>query len=242
MYRTLRFLLIPLLLVILGGSHLRAGRSELTTVDKAIEVVRANAALPLKGISPAALRGAQGVAIIPHVVKAGFLFDHESGHGLVLARRPDGSWSDPVFVTIEGGGVGLEAGVEAIDLVLVFKSASSMERILKGKGKLTFGTDLSVAAGPIGRDAEMASDKFLKTDVLAYSRSRGLFAGLALDGAKLYADGKANEGFYKVPGLRPEEVMTRRFAPVAAVETLKAELNRLSGIPMVVPAPVFIPH
>jgi lipid-binding SYLF domain-containing protein len=230
-----------LIVVTLGSAQLCAGRKELTTVEQSIEVLRANAAIPLKAISPAILREAQGVAIFPHVVKAGLVFDHEFGRGVVLVRQPDGSWSDPVFVTIEGGGVGLEAGVEAIDLVLVFKSPASLDRVLKGKGKLTLGTDASVAAGPLGRDAEVATDKLLKADVYSYSRSRGLFAGVALDGAKLKVDGKANEGFYNVRGFRPEDVMTRRFAAVPAVEALKAELNVLSGRPMPAP-PVVIPR
>jgi lipid-binding SYLF domain-containing protein len=244
-----RLVVASLFALSLGATQVRADPPETVTLEKAIEVLRANAAIPLKAISPAVLREAKGVAIIPHVLKAGLLFDHEFGHGVMVLRSPDGSWSDPIFVTIEGGGVGVEVGVESTDLVLVFKSPSSLERVLKGKGKLTLGTDASVAAGPLGRDAEVATDKLLRADVYSYSRSRGLFAGVALAGARLEVDGHANEAFYKVRGIQPQDVMTRRFAMMPAVETLKAELNRLSGqapvvVPLVpVPPPVIgVPH
>jgi lipid-binding SYLF domain-containing protein len=236
MKRSLKILVASLIIVVLGSAQLRARHPELTTIEQAVAVLHANAAMPVKSIVPAVLRDAKGVAVIPHVVKAGLLVDHQFGRGVVIMRRPDGSWSDPVFVTLEGNGFGLEAGVEAIDLVLVFKSPASLERVVKGKGKLTLGTDASVAAGPLGRDAELATDKkLLKTDVYSYSRSRGLFAGVALQGAKLQVDGKANEGFYNVRGMRPEDVMSRRLPAVPAVESLKAELNMLSGVPPVVP-------
>jgi lipid-binding SYLF domain-containing protein len=248
MNRTRMLVMASLLLVPLGVTTLRADPPEATTLEKSIEVLRANAAIPLKSISPAVLRQAKGVAIIPHVVKAGLVVDHEFGRGVMVLRNPDGSWSDPIFVTIEGSGVGAEVGVESTDLVLVFKNPASLERVIKGKGKLTLGTDASVAAGPLGRDAEVATDKLLKADVYSYSRSRGLFAGVALEGARLRVDGHANEAFYKMRGFQPQDVMTRRFAVVPAVETLKAELNRLSGqsveipvVPMVPPA-VFVPH
>jgi lipid-binding SYLF domain-containing protein len=248
MNRSLTILVASFVAVALSSALLCAGHKELSTVEQSIGVLRANAAMPVKSIVPAVLRGAQGVAIIPHVVKAGLLFDHEFGRGVVLTRRPDGSWSDPVFVTLEGNGIGLEAGVEAIDLVLVFKNPAGLNRVLKGKGKLTLGTDVSVSAGPLGRDAELATDKLLKTDVFSYSRSRGLFAGVALQGAKIKVDGKANEGFYNVRGMRPEDVMARRLPAVPAVESLKSELNILSGLPPVVPViappppPVMIPR
>src|SRR5580704_18056345 len=104
-----------LLVVSLCATQLRADPPETTTLEKAIEVLRANAAIPLKSISPAILRQAKGVAIIPHVVKAGFVFDHEFGRGVMVLRNPDGWWSDPIFVTLEGSGVGAEVGVESTD-------------------------------------------------------------------------------------------------------------------------------
>jgi lipid-binding SYLF domain-containing protein len=255
MKRFQAILVAGLMVTALSTALLHAGHKELTTIEQAIAVLRANAAMPVKSIVPAVLRDARGVAVIPHVVKAGLLVDHQFGRGVVLMRRADGSWSDPVFVTLEGNGVGLEAGVETIDLVLVFKNPASLERVLKGKGKLTLGTDASVSAGPLGRDAELATDKLLKADVYSYSRSRGLFAGISLQGAKLKVDGKANEGFYNVRGMRPEDVMARHLPPVPAVDALKMELNILSGAlpvapvmpprpPAIVPSgpPVFAPY
>jgi lipid-binding SYLF domain-containing protein len=233
-----------LLLLILAGAPLRAGQHELATVDSAVDVVEGLSHLPLKGIPIALMRDARGVAVFPHVMKFGLLVDRRFGHGVVLVRQPDGSWSSPLFVTLEGGGFGLEAGVEATDLVLVFKNPQSLEHIVHGKGKLTLGSDASVAAGPLGRELEIASDKRLKIvpDVYAYSRSRGLFAGVALEGARINVDGHANDVFYGQHGCGPG--MNAHAA--AVVETLKAQLTGLSGpgapiAPVVVPVPTAAP-
>ena len=173
---------ISLLLLFPAVGSLRAADHEQATVAAASEVARALTAVPLKCIPPTLMHQAKGVAIIPHVVKAGFLVDRRFGRGVILARRPDGSWSDPVFITLSGGGLGVEAGFESTDLVLVFKTEGSLDHILKGKGTLTLGADVTVAAGPIGREAEAATDRLLKAEVFSYSRSRGLFAGLSLEG------------------------------------------------------------
>ena len=169
-------LVLTLLLLMLAGAGLRAGQNpvphrELSTVASAVEVVQALSAIPLKCIPPSLMGDAKGVAIFPHVVKAGLVIDKRFGRGVLSVRQPDGSWSDPVFVTVDGGGIGLQAGVESTDLVLVFKSGRSLDRILKGKGKLTLGGDLSVAAGPIGREAEAATDGRFMADVFTYSRA-----------------------------------------------------------------------
>jgi lipid-binding SYLF domain-containing protein len=155
--------------------------------------------------------------------------DGRFGRGVVLARQPDGRWSDPVFVTLAGGGVGGQAGVEETDLVLVFRTPRGLDRALRGK--LTLGGDVTVAAGPVGREAEAAADRPLRVDVLTYSRSRGLFAGVSLEGAHLRIDHGANEDFYRQRGCRPEDVLARRGPAPAAVESLKEQLSWLLGPP-----------
>jgi lipid-binding SYLF domain-containing protein len=144
------------------------------------------------------------------------------------------------LLTIDGGGFGLEAGIESTDLVLVFKTAGSVDRMLKGR--LTLGTDVSVAAGPIGREAEIAGDGRLLPEIFSYSRSRGLFAGLALEGARLCVDGRAEESFYGLRGCRPEDVLAGRGAHVAAAENLKAELTRLTSPPPPAPPVLLVPR
>src|SRR5262249_21635012 len=172
---------------------------ELRTVESAIETIEALAAVPLKGIPPTLLQDAKGVAIIPHVVKAGFLLGGRFGRGVVLVRQPDGTWSNPVFVALGGGGIGWQAGIQSTDLVLVFKTSHGLDRVLRGKGQLTLGGDVAVAAGPVGRQAEAATDGQLKAEIYSYSRSRGLFAGVSLEGAGLLAAAEAHQEFYPLP-------------------------------------------
>ena len=135
------------------------------------------------------------IAIIPHVIKAGFVVAGSGGHGLVMARNADGKWSDPVFLNFGGGSVGFQAGVESTDVVLVFRERKSLDRLLEGKGKLTLGVDAGVAAGPVGRQAAAGTDAKLQTGILSYSRSRGLFVGVALDESVLNPDAHSNATF-----------------------------------------------
>ena len=216
--------------VMLAAGALRAQGDEAATVDSATEVLQALATLPLKGVPPALMQGAQGVAVLPHVLKAGFILGGRYGRGVVLVRGPDGGWCDPVFVTLAGGGVGWQAGIESTDLVLVFKTRSSLDRILRGKGKLTLGADAGVAAGPVGRQAEAGTDAQLRAEIYSYARSRGLFAGVSLEGAALLVDRDADEAFYGVRGGRPEDVLAPRGVPApAAAARLKAQLAALSA-------------
>ncbi|HKI36287.1 MAG TPA: lipid-binding SYLF domain-containing protein [Gemmataceae bacterium] len=223
-------------LLLAVASPARAGDRELKTVESATEAVRGLAAIPLKGIPQSLLQDAAGVAVIPHVVKAALVVDREFGRGVILAHQPDGQWSNPVFVTLKGHGVGGEAGIEATELVLVFKTKKSLDRALRGK--LTLGSDVAVAAGPVGRDTEVARDRRLKAEVFSYSRSRGLFVGVSLEGNKLHVDEGANEDFYHVRGGRAADVLGLTGVPIpAAVLPLQEQLTRLS-MPSAPPAPV----
>jgi lipid-binding SYLF domain-containing protein len=157
---------------------------------------------------------------------------------VVLVHEPDGRWSNPVFVSLKGGGVGGQVGIESTDLVLVFKTRKGVERALRGK--LTLGGDLSIAAGPVGREAETAADGLWKAEICSYSRSRGLFVGISLEGARMQVEGHANEGFYGLRGGRPAEVLARQGVLIPPVEALKAELARLSA-PAIPPGAVLVP-
>jgi lipid-binding SYLF domain-containing protein len=222
-----------------AAGTLRAQGEEAATVESATEVLQALSALQLKGIPPALMQDAKGVAVLPHVLKAGFILGGRYGRGVILVRGPDGGWCNPVFVTLAGGGVGWQAGIQSTDLVLVFKTRSSLDRILRGKGKLTLGADAAVAAGPVGRQAEAGTDAQLKAEIYSYSRSRGVFAGVSLEGAALLVDADADEAFYGVRGGRPEDVLAAPGVPVpAAAERLKAELAAMSA--PVAPPPLII--
>ncbi len=127
-------------------------------------------------------------------MKGAFGLGGRYGKGLVSHRLPNGRWSPPAFMEIGGGSFGLQLGVEATDLVLVFTNDEGFKGLLKGKVKL--GADANVAAGPVGRTAEVGTDVLLKSAVFAYSRSKGLFAGVSLDGSVVTMDDDANKDVY----------------------------------------------
>lgn len=136
----------------------------------------------------------QGIIIVPKLINAGFVLSGKRGKGLAMVKLEDGTWSNPVFVTLTGGGVGLQAGLQSIDLVLIFKSRETLENI--GKGSFTLGGDISVAAGPVGRSSSASTDYKLEAEVYSYSRSKGLFAGISLNGLAIDIDEKGNSAFY----------------------------------------------
>ncbi len=228
------FLLLPLL-----ATPLRAGDREMKTIESATEAIHELAGIPLKGIPQGLLQDAAGVAILPQVRKTALILDRETGRGVILTHEPDSRWSSPLFVTLKGHGIGGEVGIEKTDLVLVFKTRKSLERALQGK--LTLGSDVAVAVGPLGRDTEVASDRALKADIYAYSRSRGLFVGVSLEGARLQVDEGANEEFYHVRGGHVADVLSLRKVPgEVAVEALKEQLTKLSLSAPAPPAPAVI--
>lgn len=163
------------------------------TLESSLEVIDELTKIPGKGIPAKLLEDAQGIAIIPRVIKAGFVFGGRGGHGIVLAKDKDGNWGDPTFVNLGGASVGFQAGVSSSDVVLVFRTRKSLDRLLEGKGKITLGADAAVAAGPVGRQVAAATDARLQAEIVSYSRSRGLFAGVSLDGAAIRTDEKSND-------------------------------------------------
>ena len=171
------------------------------TVNASTQVLREIMAIPNRCIPESLMREAQGVAIVPGLVKGGFIIGLEHGKGVLTTRDEAGLWRAPIFITITGGSIGAQAGIQAIDLVLVFKTKRSVQGILRGK--ITIGADLAVAAGPVGRQASAATDAQLKAEILSYSRSRGLFAGVSLDGSTLRIDHRDNAEYY---ALRPGQM------------------------------------
>lgn len=180
---------------------------ESATVDTATIVFREIMGLPEEGIPPALLGGAQAIAIIPNVFKAGFLAGVRHGRGVLMVRTTDGSWSAPVFVTLTGGSFGFQAGVSSTDVILVFKNRRSLESFLNGRGKFTLGADAAVAAGPVGRQLEAGTDALLSSEIYSYSRSRGLFAGVSLEGAGLALDWRSNNSFYNDDAVSPTSIL-----------------------------------
>lgn len=149
---------------------------------------------PDRRVPDSLLHDAEAIAVIPDVIKAGLIVGGRHGRGLLSVRGRDGAWSNPTFISITGGSVGFQAGVQSTDVVLVFRTRRGVDGIVNGK--FTLGADASVAAGPVGRSANSSTDAQLKAEIYSYSRSRGLFAGVALDGAVLSIDDEANAEVY----------------------------------------------
>jgi lipid-binding SYLF domain-containing protein len=146
-----------------------------------------------KAIPNAILGKAAGIAIFPSTVKAGFVFGGMRGRGLLSARGPNG-WSAPAFLTLTGGSFGLQIGGQATDIILVINDQRGLENLVSNQFKI--GADASAAAGPVGRDAQAATDLQLRAQILSYSRARGLFAGVTINGSTIRQDLDANQRFY----------------------------------------------
>lgn len=140
------------------------------------------------------LKITQGIIVVPKLINAGFVLAGKRGKGIAMVKLEDGTWSNPVFVTITGGSVGFQIGVQAVDLVLIFKNRETLQNI--GKGSFTLGGDISVTAGPVGRNSTASTDYKLEAEVYSYSRSKGLFAGISLGGSAIAVDAKANAAYY----------------------------------------------
>ena len=150
------------------------------------------------------MQRAYGVAVIPSVTKVAFVLGGRRGTGVLTVRDSRGRFSNPVFINLTGGSVGWQIGAQETDIVLIFTTQRGVENI--SKGKLTLGAGASVAAGPVGRQAEVAASN--DAEVYAYSRARGLFAGVALDGTALTIDSKGNGSFYNKSGVQVSDITT----------------------------------
>jgi lipid-binding SYLF domain-containing protein len=184
-----------LLLLFFLPAELAAQTPQADTVVNANNVLNEIMAVPAKQIPQSMLADAHGLAIVPDVVKGGFIVGVRHGKGIVVVRDPGGGWRAPVFISLTGGSVGWQAGIQATDVILVFKTQKSVQGLMNGK--FTIGADAAAAAGPVGRQAAAATDSRLGAEIYSYSRSRGLFAGIALDGSVLQVDAAANQAYYQ---------------------------------------------
>jgi lipid-binding SYLF domain-containing protein len=220
-----------------------ATREEKRVADAADVLAQLNR-IPETGIPPALLARAYAVAVIPDVVKVGLGFGARRGKGVLVVRQDNNSWSNPVFITLTGGSLGWQAGVQSTDVILVFKTRKGVEDI--SKGKLTLGADASVAAGPVGRHTEAATDLTLEAEVVSYSRSRGLFAGVSFEGSGVTMDRRANAAFYGSSNTTPEQIFASspNIAPDIAnkfVQILTARTNNLPVQPGMQPGAATTP-
>ena len=191
-----------LLWVVIGLAATAVAGDEKTTakeskaqdrVQAAADVLNEIQAAPDQGIPEEVLGSAECVAVVPSMLKAGFVVGGRYGRGLASCRTPKG-WSAPAFFKVEGGSFGLQIGGQAVDLVMLIMNNDGMHKLLSSKFKL--GADASVAAGPVGRHAAADTDWKMRAQILSYSRARGLFAGLELNGAVIRQDKDSTREFY----------------------------------------------
>ena len=210
-----------------------ASKEEQRVADSA-DVLDQFLRIPEQSIPPAILARAYAVAVVPGVVRIGFGLGARRGKGILVVRQDDGSWSNPAFITLTGGSLGFQAGVQRTDVVLVFKTRRGVDDI--ASGKLTLGADASIAAGPVGRSVEGATDIRFQAEIVSYSRARGIFAGVSFAGAGVTMDRRANAAFYSSPAMTPEKIFASspNIAPDIAnrfVQVLTAQTTRLAKAP-----------
>ena len=178
------------------------------------------------GIPEAILGKAEAIAIFPNTVKAGFVFGGMRGRGVLSARTATG-WSAPAFLTLTGGSFGLQIGGQAADIVLVINDRRGVETLISNQFKL--GADVAVAAGPVGRDAQAATDLQLRAQILSYSRARGLFAGVTINGSTVRQDRDANERFYGQRLEMKQIVLEGAGQPPASVAAWQETLRKFAN-------------
>ena len=181
----------------LGAGLAVAQDDEIKRLKTATTVFEEIMEAPDNAIPRAILDKATAVAIFPSTVKAGFIFGGHRSKGVISARNEQGEWSTPAFLTLTGGSFGLQIGGQSVDLLLVIMNRRGLEKLLRNEFKI--GGDASAVVGPLGRNLEASTDLTLRAEILSYSRTRGLFAGITLKGSTIRADRDANERFYDYP-------------------------------------------
>ena len=187
------------------------------TVRSSIDVLNEIMSIPAQAIPQRMLSGAEGIAIIPNVIKGGFVIGARRGRGTLLVRAENGSWQAPVFITLTGGSIGWQAGVQSTDVILVFKTKKGIQDIFSNK--LTLGVDAAAAAGPVGRQASAATDTQLKAEIYSYARSRGLFLGASFEGSVIQVDGMANAAYYHSAAGQPAAIPATAMQLIQLVNT-----------------------
>jgi lipid-binding SYLF domain-containing protein len=200
--RSTAALSIAALAMLAPQTHAQVGPDQV--VVNATNVLAQTAGMP-SGIPQNLLTEAQGIVIIPNMIRGAFVIGLQHGRGVLLVRGPNGAWQPPQFVQMTGGSLGYQIGVQSTDLILVFRTPQSVSNLMRGS--LRIGVDASAAAGPIGRQASAATDTRLQAEILSYSRARGAFVGVSLDGSSISLDPSAQALYYQPPGVMPPSAM-----------------------------------
>ena len=215
-------------LVVLGlmATSLSAAGKAVERCDTAAKVLDEVMGTPEKAVPEDLINKAQCIVIVPGVKKAGLGFGGEYGKGVLVCRSKGGSgWTGPSTVRIEGGSFGLQIGGSSTDVIMLVMNERGQEKLLQSK--FTVGADAAAAAGPVGRDAQAQTDAQMHAEILSYSRSRGAFAGISLEGATLRQDADDNKAIYG-KDVTPQQILNGEVAPPASVNSLLTTLNKYS--------------
>lgn len=223
MNKNMQRTLIILVLMMASFQAVHAQEKQQEKIDASAKVL-ADFSKMKENIPAELLKITEGIIIVPKLINAGFVIAGRRGKGIAMVKHSDGSWSNPVFVTITGGSVGFQAGIQSVDLVLIFKHAKTLENI--GKGSFTLGGDVSVTVGPEGRNSSASTDYKMEAEVYSYSRSKGLFAGISISGSAIEVDSKFNEAFYK-NDTDAEEIFSSKKIKNASVTELQSILKKM---------------
>jgi len=222
--KTTKFLILPLLMSALFILVSAApGSKETERIHSAANVLKEFSRMK-ESIPHDLISECKGIVIVPRLLNAGFVVGGKRGRGVAMVKLDDGKWSDPVFITLTGGSVGLQIGVQSVDLVLVFRHKGVLTKVKNGD--FTIGGDASAAAGPIGRSTSANTDYKLEAEVYSYSRSRGLFAGVSINGSNLGIDKEANTNFYG-PDMSSQDIFSTAKSDSEAVRVLKQALENM---------------
>src|SRR5678816_2163210 len=212
-----------LLVTISLGSLCWAGSAQEDASERlhnAANVMREIMDAPDNGIPEEVLEHGKCVAVVPHMVKGGFIVGGKGGKGVATCRTANG-WSAPAFITISGGSWGLQIGVQAVDLVMIIQNEKGMQKLLESNFHV--GADASAAAGPVGRHAEAGTDWKMDTEILTYSRAKGAFAGLTLEGASIREDDDSRQAIYGPKVTTRALLLGKVPAPAAAQQKAEAK-------------------
>ena len=194
---------------------------EIEKIHKSTNVLKAFSKMK-ESIPRELMEQCQGIVIVPDMLNAGFVVGGKHGKGIAMVKLDNGKWSDPVFITLNGGSIGFQIGVQSVDLVLVFRHKGVLTKV--ENGDFTIGGGISAAAGPVGRSSTASTDYKLQAEVYSYSRSRGLFAGITINGSNLGIDKKENAVYYGTD-MSSHDIFHMAKSNTSAVSVLKQTLN-----------------
>ena len=212
---------------VVAGAGLSAQADQAERIRHATTVLDEIMAAPDQSVPSSVMDKAEAIAVFPSTIKGGFVLSAHRGKGIISVRdRATNTWSPPAFLTVTGGGVGAQIGAQAVDLVLVVMNRRGLENLLQNQFKIGAGGE--VTAGPVGRSAEASTDIQMRAQILSYSRSRGLFAGVSLNGAAIRQDRDSNEDYYGEGYRTRSIVLDRKVTPPARAEEVDAWWHALN--------------